>query len=125
MATATGARVTGIDIHAYLVKDPKRAINFYKNTLGLKPTWESEQGAEFELGDGSTFGVWHLSDGPWHPSAGVFFAVPDLNAAIAHLKSQGVKFADEEPFESPVCRMIGVEDSEGNSFMLHQRHNKD
>ena len=121
MPTATTIQATGIDIHAYLVKDPKRAIKFYRTTLGLIPSWESEQGAEFELSDGSTFGVWKMSDGSWHPSAGVFFAVPDIGDAIAKLRSQGIKFQSEEPFDSPVCRMIEVQDSEGNSFMLHQR----
>ena len=121
MPTATRIQATGIDIHAYLVKDPKRAISFYQTTLGLTPSWESEQGAEFELSDGSTFGVWKMSDGSWHPSAGVFFAVPDIQEAIAKLRSQGIKFQSEEPFDSAVCRMIEVQDSEGNSFMLHQR----
>ncbi len=120
MATATGIKATGIDIHAYLVKDAKRATQFYKDMLGLVPTEEEEQGAEFELADGSTFGVWKMSDGSWHPSAGVFFAVPDLKAAHQELKSRGVKFMDE-PFETEVCHMLVAEDSEGNSFILHQR----
>ena len=120
MATATGVKATGIDIHAYLVKDAKRAIAFYRTNLGLTPSWEGEQGAEFDLTDGSTFGVWKMSDGSWHPSAGVFFAVPNLKEAVVQLRAQGVKISDE-PFESEVCHMVRVEDSEGNSFMLHQR----
>lgn len=121
MTTATTTKVTGIDIHAYLVKDAKRAIEFYKDLLGLPASWESEQGAEFELPDGSTFGVWRMSDGSWHPSAGVFFAVPNLQEAIARLRTRGVKFLDDEPMESAVCHMIAAEDTEGNSFMLHRR----
>ncbi|HEV2037686.1 MAG TPA: VOC family protein [Candidatus Eremiobacteraceae bacterium] len=121
MATATAIKVEGIDIHAYLVKDPKRAIDFYAKALGLTPAWQSEQGAEFELADGSTFGLWKMSDGSWHPSAGVFFAVPNLKEAVAHLRAQGVKLLSDEPFESEVCHMIDVEDCEGNSFILHQR----
>lgn len=121
MATATGVKATGIDFHGYLVKDAPRAIKFYKEMLGLKPTYEVEQGAEFELEDGSTFGLWRLDAGPWHPSAGVFFAVPNLKEAHALLKSRGVTFFDEEPMESPSCHMIAAQDSEGNSFMLHQR----
>ncbi len=121
MAIATRIKISGIDIHAYLVKDTKRAIAFYKETLGLRPSWEGDQGAEFELPDGSTFGVWRMSDGSWHPSAGVFFAVANLKEAVAQLRAQGVKFVDEEPFESEVCHMIEVEDPEGNSFMLHER----
>jgi predicted enzyme related to lactoylglutathione lyase len=121
MATATSVKVTGIDIHCYLAKDARRATNFYKDVLGLVPSWEEDQGAEFELGDGSTFGVWKMSDGSWHPSAGVFFAVSDLKETVAHLKHKGVKFIDPEIFESNVCHMIGAEDTEGNSFILHQR----
>ena len=121
MAIATEVKVTGIDFVGYLVKDPKRAIEFYKSNLGLTPTWEQEQGAEFDLADGSTFGLWHMTDGTWHPSAGAFFAVPDLKAAVAELKRRGVKLPMGEGFEGPVCHMAAVEDSEGNIFMLHQR----
>ena len=123
MANATGVKATGIDMHGYLVKDVPRAIAFYKDMLGLTPTFEMEQGAEFELPDGSTFGVWKMNDGDTVSSAGagVFFAVPDIKEAHAQLKSRGVKFEDDEPFESPVCHMIAAYDSEGNMFMLHQR----
>jgi len=124
MATATGIKATGIDLHGYLVKDPKRAIQFYKEMLGLTSTYEMEQGAEFAMPDGTTFGLWKMNDGSWHPSAGVFFAVPDLKAAHAELKRRGVKFLADEPFESEVCHMIPVEDTEGNTFVLHQRKTK-
>jgi predicted enzyme related to lactoylglutathione lyase len=129
MAAATGTKsnivtATGIDFHGYLVKDSKRATDFYKNTLGLVSTWEGEQGAEFELADGSTFGIWRMGDGSWHPSAGVFFAVPNLKEAVVRLRDHGINVLDDQPFESEVCHMIGVEDSEGNSFMLHQRKQK-
>jgi predicted enzyme related to lactoylglutathione lyase len=123
MATATGIKATGIDVHAYLVKDPKRATKFYKEMLGLEPSWEGEQGAEFELADGSTFGLWKMDDGSWHPSAGVFFAVPNLKEAVAELRTRGMKFEFDDPFESEVCYLIKAEDSEGNTFMLHQRKN--
>lgn len=125
MATATSAKITGIDVHTYLVKDPKRAVNFYKGALGLTPSWETEEGAEFDLADGSTFGLWKMRDGTWHPGSGVMFAVPDIKEAFAQLRSRGVKFLDDEPFDTGVCHMIGVEDSEGNSFMLHQRRKTD
>ena len=125
MANATSVKATGIDIHCYLVKDVPRAIAFYKDMLGLTPTEEEEQGAEFELPDGSTFGVWKENDAPWYPSAGVFFAVPDIKEAHAQLKSRGVKFEHDEPFESRVCHMIAAYDSEGNTFVIHQRKKTD
>ena len=120
MSTANAIKATGIDLHAYLVKAPKRAIAFYKDNLGLTPSTESEQGAEFELADGTTFGVWKLDDGTWHASSGVFFAVPDIEHAVNQFRSRGVKVL-EEISDSPVCKMAAVEDSEGNIFILHQR----
>ncbi len=120
MTTATGIKATGIDMCAYLVKDASRAVTFYKNMLGLTPSFEHEQGAEFDMPDGTTFGVWRMRDGSWHPSAGVFFAVPDVKQAAAALRERGVTIL-QEPFETPVCLMAAVEDSEGNSFFIHQR----
>ncbi len=49
--------ISGIDVHTYFVKEPARAIAFWRDTMGLKTTIEMEQGAEFELGDGATFGL--------------------------------------------------------------------
>jgi len=99
MTTATQATITGIDVHAYLVKDPARAIAFYRDTLGLTPSWEHPQGAEFELADGSTFGVWKMDDGSWHPSAGVMFSVPDVRQAAEQFSARGLKVL-EGPFET-------------------------
>jgi predicted enzyme related to lactoylglutathione lyase len=120
MSSATAIKVTGIDIHAYLVKDPKRATAFYRDTMGLPVETEFDQGAEFELADGSTFGVWHMQDGSWHPSAGVMFAVPDVFEAVRHLRAHGVKIV-EDTMDLPSCQMAVCEDTEGNSFILHHR----
>src|SRR3977135_1496523 len=94
MTTATAIRINGIDVHTYLVKDPVRAIAFYRDVLGRPSTVEMPQGAEFELGDGSTFGVWQMQDGSWHPSAGVMFAVDDLKRAEEYYRERGVNILD-------------------------------
>lgn len=120
MTTATASAITGIDVHTYLAKDAKRAVSFYRDTLGLPMSVELSHGAEFELADGATFGVWQMQDGSWHPSAGVMFAVADLNSAVEHYRSRGVKVLDG-PFDTGDCFMAVCEDSEGNSFLLHQR----
>jgi hypothetical protein len=51
-----GMQITGIDALTYMVKDLARAIAFYRDVLQLPlaPTI-GENGAEFELPDGSTF----------------------------------------------------------------------
>ena len=121
MQTAEKTAITGIDITTYLVKDVPRAIAFYRDTLGLPVTLEyGGQGAEFTLADGVTFGLWKMEDGSWRPSGGVMFAVGDLPAAVKLYKERGVKF-EEGVHESPGCFMAFGEDSEGNSFILHQR----
>jgi len=120
MSTATAIKVKGIDIHAYLAKDPDRAKKFYRDVIGLVPTTDVPQGAEYELPDGSTFGVWYLEDGSWHPSAGVFFAVDDVDKAVEAYKANGVAVL-MGPEHLPHCDMAVCEDSEGNSFIIHHR----
>ena len=113
--------ITGIDIHTYYVKDANRAIAFYRDTLGLNCTWEYEgMGAEFELPDGSTFGLWK-PDGEmqWEPGHGIMFAVPDIEAAVTELRNKGVDISDAE--EQPPCFMAFAKDTEGNNFIVHQR----
>lgn len=60
-AASNGTAVTGIDIAGHLVRDPQRAIAFYRDILGLRPTEIDGQGrgAGFTLADGSTLGLWN------------------------------------------------------------------
>lgn len=112
-------QIRGIDITTYLVKDAERAKAFYRDVMGLRPTWEAESGAEYTLPDGATFGIWQ-GDEPWEPSRGVMFTVDDVKAAADYYRARGAKI-EAEIFESPVCFMAFGEDSEGNRFILHQR----
>ena len=110
--------ITGIDIHTYPVKDADRAIAFYRDIFDLKLTWELPgMGAEFELPDGSTFGLWKGGERP--PGGGIMFAVPEINAAVAELRQRGVNVGD--PMEHEPCFMAFAEDTEGNQLILHQR----
>jgi len=121
MATTATTQITGIDATFYLVKDVSRALAFWRDVMGLKNVvWEGEQGAEFELPDGSAFGLWRPEDGEWHTGGTVMFAVPDVREAAAAYRQRGAKIA-EEIFEGPTCSMAFGEDSEGNAFILHHR----
>lgn len=112
--------IRGIDITAYLVQDVDRAMKFYTDTLGLKMTQSyGPNGGEFTFPDGSTFGIWKMNDGSFHPSGGVMFAVDDINEAYKEFKSRGVQI--EAPFEAGACYMCEAKDTEGNSFIVHQR----
>lgn len=122
-APAAGATIVGVDIFGPGTRDAGRLIAFYRDVLGMTPTAldESGRGAEFELADGTTFGVWQPDDAP---SAGfsALFAVTDINAAVARFRSQGATLSD--PFETPVCFLSFGKDPDGNEFGIHQRKNR-
>jgi predicted enzyme related to lactoylglutathione lyase len=119
---ADGFTVTGMDLVGYMATDVPRAIAFYRDTIGLKPTkvFDENAGAEFELSDGSTFGLWGGNEFmPFQPSNCILFAVDDFDAAVERLKSKNVPIVMQH--ESPVCFMVLVDDTEGNKVILHKR----
>jgi predicted enzyme related to lactoylglutathione lyase len=114
--------VTGMDLVGYMAKDVPRAIAFYRDVIGLKPTkvFEENAGAEFELSDGSTFGLWGGNEFmPFQPSNCILFAVDDFDAALERMKSKNVPIVMQH--ESPVCFMAMVDDLDGNKIILHKR----
>ncbi|HZY96989.1 MAG TPA: VOC family protein [Candidatus Cybelea sp.] len=121
--TSSKTAITGIDLAAYLVKDPDRAIAFYRDVLGMAPTAVDDQGrgAEFTLPDGSTFGVWKPDDGG--TGGAIMFAVDDARAAVEHYRGRGLQLSDV--MESPVCHMAFGTDPEGNAIIIHQRKVRD
>jgi len=123
MAVVNSTAIKGIDIVTYLVQDAARAKAFYHDALGLSVTTDyGPDGAEFELGDGTTFGLWRMGDDFFRASGGVMFAVDDIKSAVELYKSRGVAFVDDGAIEeTPVCFMAFASDTEGNTFLLHQR----
>jgi predicted enzyme related to lactoylglutathione lyase len=119
----TSVRTTGIDAHHYLAKDLARATAFYRDVLGLRPSSDSkwDHGTEFELGDGSTFGIFAMPDGSWYPCGGVMFAVTGIEAAAKRLRDAGVQFFTNGVLETPACRVAWCQDPEGNNFAIHER----
>jgi predicted enzyme related to lactoylglutathione lyase len=123
MAVVNSTAIKGIDIITYLAQDGARAKAFYQETLGLNVSMDyGPAGAEFELSDGSTYGVYKMDDGTFRPSGGIMFAVDDIRSAVELYTSRGVVFeADGKIDESSVCFMAFATDTEGNTFVLHQR----
>lgn len=124
--TETTGRATvikGIDLTAYLVKDPQRAIAFYRDVMGMTPTAIDDEGrgSEFTLPDGSTFGVWKPEKGG--SGGAIMFAVEDAKAAVDQYRSRGLQVSDVT--ESPVCYMAFASDPEGNMIIIHQRKRPD
>ncbi len=115
--------IRGIDLTAYLVKDPQSAIAFYRDVMGMTPTAIDEEGrgSEFTLPDGSTFGVWKPEEGG--AGGAIMFAVDDAKAAVEHYRARGLQVSDVT--ESPVCYMAFASDPEGNMIIIHQRKGGD
>jgi len=118
--------ITEIAFTGTPVTDIKRAREFYEGVLGLKPAMESAGGmwVEYEIGTG-TLGIGCYGD-VWKPSPDgtcVAFEMDNLDAAIARLKSCGVKFSMEVT-DTPVCRFAIVRDPDGNQIMIHKRKAK-
>ena len=114
-------KVSGIDASYYFVKDFDRALAFYTALIGSAPqTTMPGMFAEWEFPGGEAFGLYKSSD--YEHCDGVMFAVDDVAAAVAELKSKGVQFAmDGNVEDTPVCHMAFGNDSEGNGFILHKR----
>src|ERR1700759_4116240 len=107
---------------AIAVSDAEEARQFYQGTLGLKPSAPVMEGAwvEYELGD-TTIGVGcHPAWKPSRDGTTVAFEVDDIDAELARLKEQGVKF-DMDVTETPVCFMAQFRDPSGNKLVIHQR----
>ena len=117
-----GFTITGMDLSGFMVKDAPRAIAFYRNVLGFEPVtvYDGERGAEYELPDGSTFGLWGAgSQIPFQPSNGILFAVDDMDAAVAALKAGGIPILMQLDLAN--CAMTMFHDTEGNTICLHKR----
>lgn len=121
----TKQTIIGIDLAGCLVRDPERAIAFYRDVLDMTPTETNAEGrgAEFTLADGSTFGVWRAEEGQAVGGGAVMFAVENAQDAVARLRERGAALSD--PVETPVCFISFGQDPDGNTVMIHQRKVRD
>jgi predicted enzyme related to lactoylglutathione lyase len=120
-------KVIEIAFSCYPVTEMARARKFYEDVLGLKPTHTfgepaGMQWTEYDIGSGTLSLGCGTSD--WKPrpdGCSVGLEVEDFDAAIAHLRANGVKFR-MEPFPTPVCRMAFISDPDGNTICIHKRN---
>jgi catechol 2,3-dioxygenase-like lactoylglutathione lyase family enzyme len=114
------------------VSDIARARRFYEEKLGLVPKEEYGGGAGliYEGGQGTTFFMYTSAGAGTSRANQAFWAVDDLDAEMADLRSKGVVFED---YDMPGLKTVngvnvggGVKtawfkDSEGNVMALSQR----
>ena len=127
-AVSSGIAITQIGQIAINVHDTSRAVEFYRDTLGLKLLFTAGHLAFFDCG-----GVRLMLTPPErpefdHPASILYFKVADIQAAHAHLVQRSVK-TEGEPHV--VARMpdhdlwlAEFRDSEGNimALMSEVRH---
>jgi predicted enzyme related to lactoylglutathione lyase len=112
--------IAGTDLIGPIVADFNRSLAFYRDLLGMQPSVESGNGAEFHLADGMTFGIWQApAESGMKPAFNVMFTVADAKAATERYRELGAAASDA--MESEVCFMSFATDPEGNSFTLHQQ----
>lgn len=111
----------------YPVVNMQRARRFYEETLGLKPGANyEERWVEYDLPGGGCFAITTMAEGvtPSANSGGsVAFEVENLAQLMTELKQKKVA-CKLDVFETPVCKMAVVIDSEGNALTLHQLTNR-
>jgi predicted enzyme related to lactoylglutathione lyase len=117
--TLTQTRATGIDAVHVLAKDLDRAVDFYRDALGLTVARRTGTTVEFDLPDGSSFGIGSMPDF-FIPGGGSMFAVPDVRVATERLKELNATIY-VDCHESEGCITTWASDTESNYFALHQR----
>jgi predicted enzyme related to lactoylglutathione lyase len=117
-------------ILAYIpVSDVSRARRFYEDTVGLVPREEFAGGVIYECGGTEAF-MYPTPNAGTSRASQAFWAVADVEAEIAELRSKGVKF---EEYDMPGlktkngiatgggAKTAWFKDTEGNIMAISQR----
>ena len=112
------------------VSDVARARKFYEQKIGLKPKEEYAGGVIYECGKGSWVFMYPSAGAGTSKASTAFWAVDDVTAEVAELKSRGVAF---EEYDMPGIKTVNsiataggaktawFKDSEGNILAISQR----
>ncbi len=112
-------QIKGVDFVLYHVSDYKRAVEFYRDILGLK-LGEEYGGYWGEFAAGPVTLAISAGEAVSKGGAIIALAVDDVKKAVEYLKTKKVKIV-EEPNETEVCFMATVADPDGNEIKLHYR----
>jgi catechol 2,3-dioxygenase-like lactoylglutathione lyase family enzyme len=113
-------KVEQVDFVSVPTRDTARAVEWYRDVLGL-PVSEFTEG-EVETPN-VTLSFWNPEvDGePFQPNtAGIGLRVADVAAAMEEVRAAGAEVIGIE--DSGVCHMGFVKDPDGNVLILHRRY---
>ena len=101
------------------VRDLKRAVEFYKNVLGLQKKYEFGDYAGFDCG-GVEIGLktWGELEKPRKGEPCINFLVDDVDAAYETLKRKGVKIIEGPKDTLWGGRVLVFEDPDGNALQM-------
>ena len=118
-------------IRAYIpASEIARARKFYEEVVGLRPKAEYAGGVVYECGKGSWVFMYPTPNAGTSQASTAFWAVDDVAAEVAQLRSKGVKF---EEYDMPGIKTVdGIatgggaktawfKDTEGNILAVSQR----
>ncbi len=118
--------IRGLDSVYYFVSDMKRAVDFYKNVLGLEIMIQDESWTSIALNGGVRLGLHIAKQNEFTPSsqnrsgATVSLNVDNIDDAYAFFKSKGVKFVGQIS-KNPWGNHVAFVDPDGNLLELRQR----
>jgi catechol 2,3-dioxygenase-like lactoylglutathione lyase family enzyme len=112
--------VSEIAFTMYPVSDLPRALAFYRDGLGLRPTEvATDFWTEFDVA-GATFGIGNFEQvGTPGLAQSLALEVADLDGYRKTLADRGVETT--EPHDLKFCRISVVRDPDGNQVWLHER----
>lgn len=93
------------------VADMNRAVEFYRDRLGLELRFQSPEWTEFATGE-TTLALHAASDSHPAGSVSIGFGVDDIDAFYSTAQADGVEFT-AEPTETFGHRIAKFKDSEG------------
>jgi catechol 2,3-dioxygenase-like lactoylglutathione lyase family enzyme len=109
---------------ALAVSDYGKSLAWYRDVLGFEVVFELETWGWAQLRspiDGLLIGIGQSEEIKEGGGATITFRVKDIEAARAHLESEGVRFDGEISQVEDMVRLTTFYDPDGNAFMLAQQ----
>ncbi|HEX8672951.1 MAG TPA: VOC family protein [Longimicrobium sp.] len=122
MSTAASLGITGVGQVAINVRDVQRAVEFYRDVLGLRFLFQIPNSAFFDCG-GLRLMLGTAEKPEFdHPASILYYKVDDIHAAYASLQSAGADTVDAPHLVARMpdheLWMFFVRDPEGNHLGL-------
>jgi predicted enzyme related to lactoylglutathione lyase len=112
--------VRAIDFVVVHVADMNRAVEFYRDTLGVPVNADDIHEVWTELDTHPVTVALFRNPDSAGSNASIALAVDDVAAAVESFRAAGHKVV-LEPLDTPDCHMAAVHDLNGNTLILHHR----